>query len=64
MIRIIVAIDVDTDDPTEAYRVVDAVLDKDLGIEWESTDEWYGDDGEPMDEDEISAIRMKFHDGI
>ena len=64
MIRIVTCIDFDTDDPREAYRqwrqlwnAVDA-LPAAKGIEAESTEEWFDDDGEPLDEGFIAAIRM------
>lgn len=65
-IRIVACIDLDTDDPQEAYAMLDAAMMQAEGsgaLEWESSDEWYGPDGEPMDEEEISRVRMEFHDG-
>lgn len=60
MITICVSIVVDTDDPVEAYTKTYNELAKiDPKVaEWESTDEWYGPDGEAMDEDDISEARM------
>lgn len=65
-IRIVARIDLDTDDPTKAYTMLDKALglaESTYSLEWESSDEWYGPDGEPMDEEEISRVRMEFHDG-
>ena len=62
MIRIVVSIDVDTDDPAVAYRrVVDALnlagsVPAD-GITWESTDEWFDEAGEELSETVIWAAR-------
>ena len=57
-IRIIVMIDADHDDPAEAYRqVFDTMMQQDMG--WESTDEWYADDGALISETEIIAARKK-----
>lgn len=58
MIRICICIDVDTDDAETAYGIVfDKMLESRL--DWESSDEWYGDDGEPLAQDVISEARMR-----
>lgn len=63
-IRIVVCLDVDTDSIEEAYRSVCKELN-DVGtytksrVDWESSDEWYGPYGEPVDVDTISTIRLK-----
>ena len=61
--RIVICCDVDADTATEAYeKLYRALLPLDgfdTGIQWESTDEWFDADGEPMTEDEISAIRLE-----
>ena len=65
-IRICVCIDVGTGDPTEAYRFVKKLMDQAVYTDnvarfdgWESSDEWYGEDGEPIDESVIQEARMK-----
>lgn len=60
MIRICVCIDVDTDNLKGAYKAVhDALCELPEGMEWESTDEWYDDAGERIDEDALSAARLR-----
>jgi len=59
MVRIVVCLDCDTDDPAEAYAIVRRILNRDIGIEWESSDEWYDSEGEAISEKEISRIRLQ-----
>lgn len=58
-VRIVCCIDVDTDDPIEAYKQVHHVLNPlaSKGIEWETTDEWFDSEGEPIDKDTVMALR-------
>ena len=58
--RIIIAIDVEAESPEMAYeRVSEEMKTVDTeDFQWESTDEWYDDDGNVIDEDEVQRIRM------
>jgi hypothetical protein len=60
-IRIIVALDVEAKTPEDAYKkLYDALpLLHPRGIDWESTDEWYGTDGEALTEEAVSAARLR-----
>ena len=65
MVRIILAIDVDVKSPESAYQMVYQAmgkLERDThGImQWESTDEWYDHNGEPIPEEQIQQARMTF----
>lgn len=59
--RIIIALDVDTPSLEEAYRKVYRTMKgvDEEDFQWESTDEWFGDDGGLVDADEVQRIRMK-----
>jgi hypothetical protein len=60
MHRIIVAIDVEAPSLKEAYRRVYqemAKLDSE-DFQWESTDEWYDDEGDLVHPDKVQEIRM------
>jgi hypothetical protein len=67
MTRIVVCIDVSTDDPVEAYRRVKRAMDEAFYASparaefdgWESSDEWYADDGRKLDEDTVQGARMR-----
>jgi hypothetical protein len=63
--RIVVSIDLPRADPVEAYRLLYramAVLDTGgptaLIAGWESTDEWYSEDGAPMPVPEVEQARL------
>ena len=57
--RIVVCLDIEASSPEEAY----AKLYKNMpriaaeGIDWESTDEWYDDNGAPLSEEQVFAAR-------
>jgi hypothetical protein len=55
--RIVVCIDLDTDQLDEAYRQVYDTMGR-TGLDWESSDEWFYDDGGEIPEFIISAARM------
>jgi len=68
MIRLIVGLDIEVDTVEEAYRKVYNLLGDvtnsespygDEAISWESSDEWYDNDGEPGDPAELQQARMK-----
>lgn len=58
-VRIVVCLDVNLDDAREAYKLLHDVLNPlaESGIEWETTDEWFDSEGEPIDEDAVMALR-------
>ena len=61
--RIVICIDLDTDNIELAYRE----LYEKMGVadlEWESSDEWYYDDGKDIPEFIISEARMRVLDAI
>ena len=61
-IRIVICVDIEKDTPEEAYsELYDRMgrIAKGDMLEWESTDEWFGSDGEPMDERAVSEARMR-----
>lgn len=68
MIRIVICVDLPGDSPVEAYRTLyqlmgslpDANVDGTVGPAidgWESTDEWFADDGEPMTAEAVQEAR-------
>ena len=64
-IRIVVCLDFDTDSAAHAYEVLHRIMPSNLKTwpefeGWESSEEWFGADGEPMTEDEISKCRMSY----
>ena len=61
-IRIIVMIDTDHDDAAEAYLEVYETMQQ-TSLEWESTDEWFADDGAEFSGPEIVAARRKVFAG-
>jgi hypothetical protein len=65
-VRIIVALDVEAKTPEEAYKKLYAAMPllHSRGIDWESTDEWYDVDGEPLDVETISAARLRTLPGV
>jgi len=58
--RIVICIDSDYDDPKEAYKhIYDSFARlNDPALAWESTDEWYDSDGDPIDEGTAQETRM------
>lgn len=56
--RLIVAIDVDAPNLEDAYETVYRGMGRQFGNDWESTDEAYDGDGEPIDEDTLSQARI------
>ena len=57
--RIVVCIDVDTESPEKAYeRVYDFLAGLPKDMEWESSDEWFDSEGNPIDEDRVQGHRM------
>jgi hypothetical protein len=61
--RICVLIDLDTDQLDVAYGEVHEKMTA-TGLEWESSDEWYYDDGDPVPEFIVSAARMRILDQL
>lgn len=60
MVRIVVCIDLPTEDPVEAYRMLYEQMTKlSGGVEWETSDEWYDAAGDPMLEAVVQAARDK-----
>lgn len=59
-IRIVVCLDIEAATPTEAYKKLYQQMPKlhDAGIDWESTDEWYDEDGEALSPEQITEIRQ------
>lgn len=60
--RIVVCVDIDADDLTDAYRQLFkgmAGLCGITGFDWESSDEWYAEDGQRIEEDALTAVRMQ-----
>lgn len=57
--RIVVCFDIEAASPEEAYRTLHAKLGPvtTLDFEWESTDEWYGDQGERLSDRKVFAAR-------
>jgi len=59
--RLVVCIDIEADSLQEAYgklwRGMAPTVFEDA---WESSDEWYGSDGEPGTEEELSDARSAF----
>ncbi len=60
-IRIVVCLDVDAATPAEAYKTITTMLSKlcaeNPGFDWESSDEWYGPDGELLSDEEVTEAR-------
>jgi hypothetical protein len=48
--------------PAEAYAKLHAFFgaQKDSGVEWESTDEWFDHEGEPLTKEQITEARDAF----
>lgn len=60
--RLVVCVDVTADNLTEAYRKVRRFISEgpsENALGWETSDEWYGPDGEQGDEAELQAAIMK-----
>lgn len=59
MIRFVICVDVEEDNPTRAYGVMYEAMKK-SELEWESTDEWFDSDGELGDPDSLQRSRMSY----
>jgi len=60
--RIIIALDIDAQTSMDAYRQVTKAMGEveartEGNIQWESTDEWYSEDGEAIHPDTIQMVR-------
>ena len=55
--RICICVDLDTNEPIEAYASLYETMSK-TGLEWESSDEWFLDDGSLMTAEDAQAARM------
>jgi len=60
-IRIVIALDVEAESLDEAYlRVYRNMATVDTNnFSWESTDEWFDDNGEQVDEDVVQETRLR-----
>jgi len=62
--RIVVCIDIDADSTEDAYGKVYTAMGllerENEDIEWESSDEWYGPEGNPIPEEDVQAACMAF----
>lgn len=62
--RLVVCIDVDAQSTLEAYGKVYEAMGKitgpGTGLDWESSDEAYTPDAEPISEEELSKVRMAY----
>lgn len=60
-VRIMMCMDVNAETPAEAYRILTTAIAKlcteNPDLDWESGDEWYGTDGEPLSAEDIGAAR-------
>lgn len=57
-VRIVVCVDIDATTAPEAYaKLYDAMRLLPEGMDWESSDEWYGPDGEALSQDAIDDAR-------
>lgn len=57
VIRIVTRIDFETNDPAEAYRKLRELFRvADPKVSYETTDDWFDDNGEPLSEEQISDI--------
>jgi hypothetical protein len=65
--RIVVCLDVDASNADSAYRAVREAMTKATASKaiagWESTEEWFDDEGRLIPEDEIARVRAEvtFH---
>ena len=57
-IRLVICVDIETDDVMEAYRQVRQAMFTSC-LDWESSDEWFDSDGELGDPEVLQAARMK-----
>jgi hypothetical protein len=58
--RIVVCIDVEASSPEDAYsKVYDMMMKIEPSQAWESSDEWYDEDGELIDELRVSQARLE-----
>ena len=61
MVRIVICIDTDHADADAAYQQVYKTM-ADTGLEWESSDEWFDVDGDPIPEEAVQECRERvFH---
>jgi len=62
--RLILCIDVDAENLEDAYgevyRSMGRITGPDTSLDWESSDEWFDEDGELGDPDVFLAARMSF----
>jgi hypothetical protein len=61
MYRIIIALDIEASSTEEAYaKAYETMKQVDTeSFQWESTDEWFDEDGELIPPDAVQDIRMK-----
>ena len=59
-----ICVDIDADTPTEAYgklyEAMGKVEKENKDIQWESSDEWYDEDGEPLTEKSAQLARKRY----
>lgn len=57
--RIVTLIDIEASSPAEAYKKLHEFMAKTEGtdLDWESSDEWYDSDGNPLSLEEQSKAR-------
>ncbi len=56
--RIVICVDLESDDAAVAYKELwDCMAAS--GLDWESSDEWYAGDGDPIHQDAQQEARMK-----
>jgi hypothetical protein len=60
--RLVVCVDVQAEDPAKAYGETYEGMTL-SGLDWESSDEWFGADGNPADPEELQTARMEYLDG-
>lgn len=63
--RLIALVDIEAESLEEAYWELYTMMDQATslsGNSWESSDEWFGPDGEAGDPDELQKARMAFFD--
>ena len=59
--RLVVCIDIEAKNLSEAYgKLWRGMAVTMMSEDWESSDEWYGEDGELGSEEELAAARMAF----
>ncbi len=60
MTRIIIMIDLDAEDPAEAYQELQDHLDPIHKLDWESTNEWFNSDGRMLRIAEVEEARAAY----